>query len=167
MGAGFRPSWWLALFSAPLSGAVGEAGGTRVGALALVDGVGEEHLGHAVEERGELADLVGGPVGEGHAHADRAGIADAVDGLLTGGREADAQGTAVTGVGDPGDVAGLLQLLDLAGDMGGLDVEATRQLPGRSGSESATWRNRATAARSSGTPARAISRSCCRALVLR
>nr|WP_286199595.1 hypothetical protein [Actinospica acidiphila] len=64
-------------------------------------------------------------------------------------------------------MTGPLQVLHGARDVRGLHPEPCRQLPGRMGSASAIFRSSAAPARSSGTPAAAISRSCCRARELR
>lgn len=55
-------------------------------------------------------------------------VADAVDRLLTGLGELDALGAPVVGVGDTRDITRLLQLLDGAGDVGGLHTQSVGQL---------------------------------------
>lgn len=91
-------------------------------------GVGEEVVDHPVEESGELLELLRRPVGQRHLHTADAGFADPAYGLLADRRQLDALGATVVRVGYAGDVAGLLELLDLPGDVGGLDAQPVGQL---------------------------------------
>ena len=80
-------------------------------------GVGEEVIDHAVQQGGELVAFLRGPVREGGLHAGGAGLADAVGCCPACGGELDELGAAVAGVWDAVRVAGLLEPLDLPGDV--------------------------------------------------
>ncbi|MEV5936996.1 hypothetical protein AB0L56_30855 [Streptomyces sp. NPDC052079] len=110
---------------------------------------------------------MGRPVGEGGLHSPNTGPTVPGDGLPAGLGELGALGAPVVGVRDAGDVAGPVQLLHRAGDVRGFHAQRAAGFSGRICSASAIFRSGATAARSSGTPATAVSRSCRRARALR
>jgi len=81
----------------------------------VLGGVDEEVVDHAMEQRGELVQVAGGPVSQGGLHVFPAGLADPPGGLLAGWGEPDELCPAVAGVGGAFGVAGLGQPAGPAG----------------------------------------------------